>query len=114
MSRTASAFDQPDLFGAAPQGDLFAGEPAPPRYAPRAEHVRSSLNALLARLAAAPDWWGWSDWDIARFRDRDPAYFCDLLADPSEASQWRGRLNLEIARLDAASGPSRPASDDDN
>jgi hypothetical protein len=96
---------QPDLFGPAPQGDLFG---APPPFRPAPAHVVSGLERLHERLASAQDWWGFTDWDIERFRNREPAYYCGLLDDAALAQDWRARLDGEIARLDAASGPVRP------
>ena len=108
MSRNTAHLPLPDLFSPPPQGDLFASQPAPARYAPKPEYVRSSLDQLLARLAAAQNWWIWTDWDIERFRERDPAFFCALLRDEAEANLWRARVQNEIARLNAASGTARP------
>jgi hypothetical protein len=89
--------------------DLFGPPAAPERYVPKPEHVRSGLRSLLERLASAETWWQWSDWDIERYREREVLYYCDLLPDREEAEEWRRQLAVEIARLDAASGPCRPA-----
>ena len=108
-SRRKSQQTEADLFGPPPQGDLF-GEASkqPARYIPKAEHVRSGLRAFLEKLAAAEIWWRWNDWDIAEYRERSGPYYCDLLPDPAEAEEWRRLVNIELDRLDAASGAARP------
>ncbi len=108
ITKKRSAPREPTLFGPAEQPDLFGPPPAPERYVPKPEHVRSGLRSLLERLATAETWCQWSDWDIERYRERDVRYYCDLLPDRGEAEEWRQPLAVEIARLDAASGPSRP------
>ncbi|MGO9744335.1 MAG: hypothetical protein ACLPN5_23010 [Roseiarcus sp.] len=111
MSRQSrkSAYDprEPTLFGPPEQPDLF-GSPEPARYAPKPEHVRSGLRKLVETLAAAETWWGWTDYDIERYRQRDIAYYCDLLPDAAEREEWHARLMVEVARIDAASGSTRP------
>jgi hypothetical protein len=72
------------------------------RYVPKPEHVRSGLRSLLDRLSQAQTWLPWSDWVIQRYRERDVNYYCGLLPDKAEASDWRRRLEAEVARLDAA------------
>jgi len=106
MNRHARIDSPPDLFGSPPQGELFAD--ATPAFRPAPAHVLSGLERLCARLASAENWWGWTDWDIERFRNREPAYYCGLLGDEALAREWRAQLDTEITRLDAASGPHRP------
>jgi hypothetical protein len=106
--KTSSDLREPTLFGPAEQPDLFGSPPQQARYVPKPEHVRSGLLRLLERLTSAENWWSWSDWDIERYRDRDVRYYCDLLPDPQEREEWRGRFAVEIARLDAASAETRP------
>ncbi len=106
MNRHARLDTQPDLFGPPPQGDLF--EVAAPAFRPAPAHVLSGLERLRDRLAAADDWWVWTDWDIERFRNREPTYYCGLLGDEKLAREWRTQLEAEITRLDAISGPHRP------
>jgi hypothetical protein len=90
------------------QPDLFAEIATKSPFRPAPAHVLSGLERLHARLAEATTWWGFTDWDIERFRTREPAYYCGLLDDAALAQDWRARLEGEIARLDAASGPVRP------
>ena len=106
MNRHARHPPQPDLFGPPPQGELFAA-PAPV-FRPAPDHVLSGLAQLRERLTTAADWWIWTDWDIERFRNREPAYYCGLLGDEALARDWRARLDAEILRLDQVSGPHRP------
>lgn len=96
---------QADLFGPAPQGELFDKAPA---FRPAHAHVLSGLEKLHARLAEAPTWWVFTDWDIERFRTREPDYYCGLLDDAALAQDWRVKLDAEIARLNASSGQTRP------
>jgi hypothetical protein len=85
------------------QGDLF-GEPEPqaPRYVPKREHVLSGCRLVLEQLRALADWRGASKWEIERLGKSNPAYYCGLLADPSEREEWRAKFAAEVARLDKA------------
>jgi len=82
---------EPTLFGPPEQPDLFGPPPAPARYVPKPEHVRSGLRALLKTLAEAKTWWGWTDYDIERYRERDIAYYSTFCpTSPSARNGARG------------------------
>ena len=94
-----------DLFGepVGAQPDLFGdGAPAARRvYVPKPEHVRASLRRLVAEMEQA-DAWPWPPSVVKRNRDHWLEHLCSLLPDESEAGQWRARIRVQIARLDAA------------
>ena len=103
-ARKSSA--QSDLFGAPAQAELFP-PPPPDRYVPKPEYVRSAFISHLQKLAEAPDWWIWHDFEIKRFRDEWPQHLADFLPDRQEAAEWMAKINAEIARLDACSPTER-------
>lgn len=91
--------DQADIFGGAPQPDLF-GVPAPKAYVPDPRHVRNRLQDLLVQLKAA-ETWPWEPVMVRLHRDRTVPYLCDLLPE-QEAAQWRVDFEAEVARLEDA------------
>ena len=82
------------------QQDLFGGE-TKSAYTPKLEHVRNHLESLLAQMAAAQAW-PWDESVVDLHRERTVPYLLNLLPDPAEAAQWRGRFELESRRLSNA------------
>lgn len=82
-----------------PQGDLF-GRPATPAYVVPHAIAVNTLRKTLATLTAA-DRWPWDpDMKTARMDRTVPKLLAAL--PPDEAEDWRGRIDAEAARLDAA------------
>lgn len=82
-----------------PQGDLFGAPAAPAYVVPHAIAV-NTLRKTLAQLTSA-DRWPWDpDMKTARMDRTVPKLLAVL--PPDEAEEWRGRIDAEAARLDAA------------
>ena len=91
--------DQPDLFAAATQTDLFGEDAAPPAYRPDPDKVRARLHKILAEARAAQK----SPWEPARaslYRTIFPQMTNWLPED--EGAQLRFEFEAEMARLKAA------------
>lgn len=82
---------QPSLFG---EEDL-----APKRYVPKPEHVRNSLNDLLAQMRAA-ERWPWEGAVLELYRDIVLPRLCNELTDAEEAARYRAEIEAEARRLD--------------
>ena len=91
--------NQPELFAADAEPDLF-GAPVAPAYVPNPVHVRNRLQALLDQMRASATW-PWDEPIVRLHRERTFGYLCGLLTQ-SEAADWRRRIAAEVARLDAA------------
>lgn len=90
---------QAELFQS-PQGDLFGGPaPAPAYVVPYAIAV-NTLRRTLAMLRDAQTWPWDADMKAARMERNTPKMLAVLPAD--EAAEWRGLIEAEAARLDAA------------
>ena len=85
--------DQPDLFADA--------ETAPNAYVPDPRHVRNRLSDMLAAMRAAQTW-PWESVMVSLYRETVWPYLYERLPDREEADRWRGQIEAEIARLDAA------------
>lgn len=93
--------DQTDPFGrAAPQADLFAGEPAPPRRAAMdfPAEARARLTRILAEARAAATL-PWSERDLAMWEILFPQMAGWLPDD--EAARLRSEFARELERLKA-------------
>jgi hypothetical protein len=85
--------DPPESFGAA--------QAAPNFFVLDPSHVRSRLNDMLAAMRAAKRW-PWEQVMVELYRETVWPYLYTRLADQDEADRWRGEIEAEIARLDAA------------
>lgn len=85
----------------APQGDLFgvAEDSGPPAYQVKPEHVRNRLIAMVEAMQGA-DAWPWSASRTKLFRETVWPYLLGLLPE-AEAADWRAKLDVEAARLEA-------------
>jgi hypothetical protein len=91
--------DQPDLFGAETQADLF-NEDAPAReYRPDPDKVRSRLHKILAEARAAQTI-PWGPTRVSLYRTIFPQ-MTNWLPD-DEAAQLRFEFETELERLKAA------------
>ncbi len=90
--------DQPDLFLAEPQPELFGKQPERKYYADP-EKVRAKLHKLLAEMRAA----GSMPWDDRTLRLHQTVFpqMTDWLPD-EEAAQLRFAFATELERLKAA------------
>jgi hypothetical protein len=64
---------------------------------------------MLAAMRAAKRW-PWEQVMVELYRDTVWPYLYTRLADQEEADRWRGDIDAEIARLDAAASSSVPIS----
>ena len=78
--------------GRASRAELFVLDPS---------HVRSRLNDMLAAMRAAKRW-PWEQVMVELYRETVWPYLYTRLPDQDEADRWRGEIEAEIARLDAA------------
>jgi len=78
-----------------------AARAAPNFFVPDPDHVRSRLAVMLAAMRAAKRW-PWEQVMVELYRDTVWPYLYTRLADQEEADRWRGDIDAEIARLDAA------------
>lgn len=83
---------QPDFFGEA--------SPAPQAYVPKPQHVRNRFIDFLAQMSAAQTW-PWEENQVAFYRERVWPYLYEKLPDAGEAADWKRRMEIEAARLDA-------------
>lgn len=91
--------DQPDLFNAAPQADLFGGGAAQPTYRPDLDKVRARIQRILGVAKAAHTF----PWDMSRaslYRTIFPQLTHWLPED--EGARLRREFEAELARLQAA------------
>ena len=94
-------FAQKDLFGA-PQPDLFGDDtPQPKAHQVNPQHVRNRFIDFLAQMTAAKTWPGDDD-HVETLRERTWPYLYAKLPDAAEAAEWKGKIEVEAARLDAA------------
>ena len=91
--------DQPDLFVAATQTDLFSEDAAPPAYRPDPDKVRERLHKILAEARAARKF-PWEPARAALYRTIFPQMTNWLPED--EGAQLRFEFEVEMARLKAA------------
>jgi hypothetical protein len=85
--------DRFDLFG--------APEVAPNFFVSDPRHVRSRLSDMLAAMRSSKRW-PWEQVMVELYRETVWPYLYTRLADQEEADRWRGDIEAEIARLDAA------------
>jgi predicted lipid-binding transport protein (Tim44 family) len=96
------AFNQPNLFGD-DQPDLFAGKQgAATVHQVNPQHVRNRFIDFLAQMSVA-ETWPWDDSHIETLRERTWPYLYAKLPDAAEAAEWKAKIEVEAARLDAAS-----------
>jgi len=91
---------EPNLFGT-DQPDMFGGLSLPKPYVPRPEHVRNSLETLVAKMQAA-DTWPWPPSMVRLHREQTFDYLCTLILDENERATWQTRIAAQITRLDGA------------
>ena len=84
-----------------PSESFGAARAAPNFFVPDPNHVRSRLSDMLAAMRAAKRW-PWEQVMVELYRDTVWPYLYTRLADQEEADRWRGDIDAEIARLDAA------------
>jgi hypothetical protein len=89
---------QAELFPSS-QSDLF-GAPATPAYVVPHDIAVNTLRKTLAQLVAATQWPWDPDMKVARMDRTVPKLLAVL--PPEEAEDWRGRIEAEAQRLDAA------------
>src|SRR5262245_25470677 len=70
-------------------------------FCPDPSHVRSRLAVMLAAMRASKRW-PWEEVMVELYRETVWPYLYTRLADQAEADRWRGDIEAEIARLDAA------------
>lgn len=85
--------DRSDLFGVT--------EVAPNFFVSDPSHVRSRLSDMLAAMRSSKRW-PWEQVMVELYRETVWPYLYTRLADQEEADRWRGDIEAEIARLDAA------------
>jgi hypothetical protein len=90
--------DEPDLFRAETQPDLF-GADAAPAYRPDPDKVRARLHKILAEARAAHTL-PWEPTRISLYRAIFPQMTLWLPED--EGTQLRFEFETELARLEAA------------
>lgn len=91
--------DQPDLFGAEPQTELFDEDAAPIQYRPDPDMVRARLHKILAEARAAQKL-PWEPARVSLYRTIFPQMTNWLPEE--EAAQLCFEFEAELVRLKAA------------
>jgi hypothetical protein len=94
------SFSQPNLFGDT-QPDLFGKDPKPAAYRVNPQHIRYRFIEFLEKMQAA-ETWPWDGDHVETLRGRTWPYLFAKLPDAAEAAEWKAKLEVEAARLDAA------------
>jgi hypothetical protein len=84
-----------------PSESFGAAQVAPSFFVSDPSHVRSRLSVMLAAMRASKRW-PWEQVMVELYRETVWPYLYTRLADQEEADRWRGDIEAEIARLDAA------------
>ena len=99
------SYTQPNLFGDE-QSDLFdAAASAQPAYRVKPEHIRNRFIEFMDRMRGVAQW-PWDEDERERYLTRTWPYLWAKFPDPIEAAEWKAKMLMEAARLDANSSAS--------